>query len=138
MKHNITLSIDREFHSLNPGSGFITLTEPAHALSLSISREESIPQNYTLEQPYPNPFNPSTTVRYSLPVDSRVRLRVYNILGQLVATLAEGLQESGTKAVLWNADGAVSGVYFVRLDAAGAAHEDGRSFTRVVKVMMQK
>ena len=72
---------------------------------------------FALDQNYPNPFNPSTTVRYELPKDSRVSLRVFNILGQEVATLVNGEQKAGYKSIEWNAGSVASGVYFYRLEA---------------------
>ncbi len=81
-----------------------------------------IPTDYVLMQNFPNPFNPTTTIRYSLPEAARVNLSVYNILGQRVAELADEMQGAGTHTVLWNGRNdanvpAASGVYFYRLEA---------------------
>lgn len=78
-----------------------------------------IPNEYRLEQNYPNPFNPITTIRYGLPQKSAVRLAVYNLLGQEVATLLQEEQEAGDHEVKFDASGLSSGVYFYRL-VAGA------------------
>ncbi len=72
---------------------------------------------YYLRQNYPNPFNPVTTIHYQLPRRSHVVLRIYNTLGQEVATLVNSLEEPGDKSVQWNAVGVASGVYFYRLQA---------------------
>ncbi len=72
-----------------------------------------------LEQNYPNPFNPSTTIKYDLPRDSRVSLKLFNILGQEVATLVNEEQKAGYRSVDWNASNYASGVYFYRLEAGG-------------------
>ena len=88
------------------------------------------PTQYSLGQNYPNPFNPTTTIKYDLPVDSRVSLKVYNILGQEVATLVNQEQNAGTKSISWNAANAASGVYFYRLDAG--------HFTSVRKLLLLK
>jgi hypothetical protein len=76
-----------------------------------------LPTNFTLNQNYPNPFNPSTTVSYALPSDVPVTLKVYNSIGQEVATLVDGLQPAGVHQAVWDAKGLPSGVYIYRLNA---------------------
>lgn len=76
-----------------------------------------VPSMYALEQNYPNPFNPSTTIRYGLPVRAQVVLTVFNILGQLVATLVQGEEDAGYHEVRFEATGLSSGVYFYQLKA---------------------
>jgi hypothetical protein len=78
---------------------------------------DQLPESYNLMQNYPNPFNPSTTINYELPKSSHVTLKIYNTLGQEVATLVNAVEEPGYKSVEWNASGAASGVYFYRLQA---------------------
>jgi hypothetical protein len=75
------------------------------------------PAGFELYQCFPNPFNPSTTIRYGLPQKSQVSLKVYNSLGQLVTTLANGEQEAGYHEVRFEGSRLASGVYFYQLQA---------------------
>jgi hypothetical protein len=75
------------------------------------------PEGFTLYQNYPNPFNPSTTIKFALPVDSRVKINVYNSLGQLVKTLVDKEMESGYHEVNFNASRLASGVYLYQLQS---------------------
>ncbi len=84
---------------------------------LSVPSEVARPIELRLSQNYPNPFNPTTTIGYDLPRSSTVLLVVFNTLGQKVATLAEGKQESGYHEVKFDAVGLSSGVYYYRLTA---------------------
>ena len=76
-----------------------------------------VPFAYALEQNYPNPFNPTTTIRYGLPNRSHVTLTVFNTLGQAVAVLQNGEQETGYHEVKCDGSRLSSGVYFYRLQA---------------------
>ncbi len=80
------------------------------------------PTNFVLEQNYPNPFNPSTTIRYSLEGKTKVRLRIYNVLGQVVSTLVDDEEIAGTHTILWNGTSSFgvnvsTGIYFYRIEA---------------------
>ena len=75
------------------------------------------PERFSLGQNFPNPFNPSTTIKYSIPKNSLVRLKVYNILGEEVAILVNEEKPVGTYEVKFNATNLPSGVYFYRLQA---------------------
>lgn len=87
----------------------------------NIEDEEITPTSFVLEQNYPNPFNPSTMIRFSLPSTSNVRLTIYNTLGELIMTLAEGNYEAGTYDVEFSASGISSGIYFYRIEAGNFA-----------------
>jgi hypothetical protein len=93
--------------------------------------------DFLLRQNYPNPFNPSTKIEYTLTQQSQVRLKIFNIFGQEIATLMNGLQEPGNKSIIWNAGGMASGVYFYRIEAVSTA-EQGKSYREVKKMLVVK
>jgi hypothetical protein len=79
--------------------------------------ESNLPSDYSLSQNHPNPFNATTIINYVFPLDSYVKLEVYNTLGQKVATLVDSRQQAGYKSVVWDASAVSSGIYFYRLVA---------------------
>ena len=89
-----------------------------------------IPLTYTLEQNFPNPFNPSTIIQYSLPVTAPVVLKIYNVLGQEVKTLVNQNQKAGKYTVRLDASSLASGMYFYRLQAG--------EFSQVKKLLLLK
>ncbi|OIP55527.1 MAG: hypothetical protein AUK34_12920 [Ignavibacteria bacterium CG2_30_36_16] len=95
----------------------------------------SVPKVFSLEQNYPNPFNPSTKINFSLAVDAKVSLKVFDVLGQEVMTLVNGQMAAGRHDVQFNAVGLNSGVYFYRIDATGV---DGNNFSSVKKMILTK
>jgi hypothetical protein len=91
---------------------------PLSDMVASVERlSADVPEQFIVYQNFPNPFNPSTTIRYGLPNRSHVSLTVYNTLGQSVSTLMNGEQESGYHEVQFNATNLSSGVYFYRMQA---------------------
>ena len=79
--------------------------------------QAEVPTSFKLEQNFPNPFNPSTTVKYSIPNHSKVIIKVYDILGNEIATLLSEEKPVGTYEVNWNAASLPSGVYFYQMQA---------------------
>ncbi|HKJ81496.1 MAG TPA: T9SS type A sorting domain-containing protein [Ignavibacteriaceae bacterium] len=77
----------------------------------------TIPDNFNLEQNYPNPFNPTTIINFSIPKLSLVTIKVYDILGNEIATLVNEEKPAGTYEITWNAANLPSGIYFYRMDA---------------------
>jgi hypothetical protein len=77
----------------------------------------TLPSEFLLSQNYPNPFNPSTTFRYSIPTQSKVEIKVFDILGNEIATLMDEEKSVGTYEVTWYAEQLQSGVYFYQLRA---------------------
>ena len=76
-----------------------------------------IPDEYTLERAYPNPFNPVTTLSFTIPTQSEVAISIYNIQGREVSSLIDGNIDAGYHSVVWNADTEASGLYFVKMVA---------------------
>lgn len=79
--------------------------------------ESSVSSLFRLSQNFPNPFNPSTTIEFSIPKSSDVKIMIYNILGNLVHTLVDQRLSAGTYRTQWNASGLASGVYLYRIQA---------------------
>jgi hypothetical protein len=115
-------------------SGAFTVTSgPATGLERALGL---IPDQYVLQEAYPNPFNPSTRIAYALPEDSRIRLEVHNMLGNIVADLAEGVRGKGSYELQWHADNLPSGVYLIRMNAESL--ESTKRFIASRKVVLVK
>jgi len=82
-----------------------------------LSREFIIPEDFSLSAAYPNPFNPTTTLSFAIPVDSEVILSVYNLQGREVSTLIDANMDAGYHSIVWDANSYASGVYFVKMVA---------------------
>ena len=82
-----------------------------------INPTEILPDQFSLESAYPNPFNPTTTLSFSLPIESEVNISVYNLQGREVVTLLDGNINAGYHSITWHADNHSSGVYFVKMVA---------------------
>lgn len=95
----------------------------------------STPDGYSLSQNFPNPFNPSTAIKFALRVDSKVILKIYKPLGQEVTNLLSDNYAAGNYNISVNAAGLNSGVYFYTLEANGI----GRSkFSSTKKMILMK
>ncbi len=88
----------------------------------------NIPENIELSKNYPNPFNPSTTIRIALPSRSYVKLQIFNTLGQKVSNLFEGEHDGGKFEYVWHANDQPSGVYFYRMEAASLNDPNAKYF----------
>jgi hypothetical protein len=105
----------------------------------SVGQPGVLPEKFALSQNYPNPFNPSTKISYALSVPSVVTLKVFNILGQEVATLFDGTSAAGTFDAVWDGKdnlgrAVASGVYMYKLHATGGSTE----FLQTRKMLLLK
>ena len=104
-----------------------------------------IPTAFALEQNYPNPLNLSTTIRYVLPTEALVTLNVFNLLGQVIATLVNEQQQAGSYQVQFDGKGFSSGVYFYRMKTEDPLRgspkksgQAGQSFVQTKKFVLVK
>lgn len=87
----------------------------------AVLEEKGIPSSFYVGQNYPNPFNPSTSIEYGLPKEGHVTLKVFNLIGQEIATLVNEQQVAGVHRLQFNANSLPSGTYFYRVDIGGVA-----------------
>ncbi|RPI72104.1 MAG: T9SS C-terminal target domain-containing protein, partial [Ignavibacteriales bacterium] len=99
-----------------------------------IALVENTPGEFILDQNYPNPFNPVTKIKYNIPVETKVRIEIVNILGQVVDILTDEFHERGTHTKLWDAGNNTSGIYFAILKAEST--KTGKSFNRTIKMSL--
>lgn len=103
---------------------------------VAVKHESSeVPASYYLDNNYPNPFNPSTTIRFGIPEQSKVTLSVFNILGQKVFEMTEKSLSAGTHSYNFNASSLSSGIYVYSVHAVG---KNGKNFTASKKMMLLK
>ena len=114
-------SLAKTLESFNTGqlttgcSTLLTTSGLSNGLSMNV-----VPENFELEQNYPNPFSSVTTIRYVVPVESTVSLAVYNNQGQLMAKLVNGRMRAGNHEVRFDASKLAAGIYLYRLQTVDA------------------
>jgi hypothetical protein len=118
------------------GGGSMTLTNPAvNSLRIIVDGNSTLPETYSLLQSYPNPFNPTATIRYELPEPALVTITIYDVLGRRVEALVDGQsREAGRFEAVFNGAGRASGVYFYKITAQGQSTR----FERVMKMLLLK
>ena len=128
---------DTQFNSINAGTryNYSSLKNDSYKTGSSNFVENAddntiTPGSFDLLQNYPNPFNPSTIIKYSIPDEDHITIKVYNSLGNEVATLINKTQEAGNHTVIFNGEDLSSGVYFAQLKA--------ENFTKVIKMILVK
>jgi len=121
---------------LGGASAFSTARLFSTGTLLAVQPQPDVPKVFVLQQNYPNPFNPTTRISYDIPKTARVQLRIYDVLGQVVATLVDGIQGPNRYIIDWNANNLSTGVYFLRIQAHS---QDGSGeYTSVKKLMLMK
>ena len=99
-----------------------------NSFEYQVSNSDLIPTTTSLSNVYPNPFNPSTTIDYTLSVNSDVNLSIYDMQGRMVRSLVSGNQDAGTYNVVWNglndnSEQSASGIYLVMMEANGNIYQ---------------
>jgi photosystem II stability/assembly factor-like uncharacterized protein len=122
--------------NVGPGNPF-TLRDPSiTSIIIKAGNAVDIPVSYALHQNFPNPFNPSTAITFDLPSEASVSIRIFNVLGQTVARLAEHADyAAGRHRLDFRADAFGSGIYFCRMDAVGT---DGSARVFSIKMLLLK
>jgi hypothetical protein len=123
-----------DFTGFPPGdatlSEFLVSSYTFNQIPTGVSEKNPVANTFTLKQNYPNPFNPATRIEYAIPRGSNVKVIVYNVLGQEVATLVNEFKNAGTYSVDFNASRLASGVYMYSIKAG--------SYTDVKKMVLLK
>ncbi|CAN5289600.1 hypothetical protein BH23BAC3_BH23BAC3_33350 [soil metagenome] len=114
--------LDSAANNDGPGFGVIVVLADGNVVELGMatSSEEltnNLPDQFELNQNYPNPFNPATTISYTLPEASDVKVEIFNVTGQQIATIVDTRQSAGQYSVNFDASGLSSGVYLYRIQA---------------------
>lgn len=136
-RYNSIQSQGLHYFNFDPGSLPVWMEEVS---------QDFIPADYTLSQNYPNPFNPSTKIKFTIPSvtlrqaqsDNFVTLKVYDALGNEVATLVNEQKPAGTYEITWYAEGLPSGVYFYQLRVTDPESSSGQEFVETKKMILLK
>jgi len=123
-----TYTLETQFGSINPAF-YDAWDYDAKGPATSVF-DENQPLVFALAQNYPNPFNPSTRIQYAIPAQAKVVLKIYNVVGQEVATLVDEVLPAGVHSARFDASSLATGVYMYRLTAG--------DFTSVKKMMLLK
>jgi hypothetical protein len=127
--------VDINLSKSPPDTGVVTLGDmgvmTAQDLTLTaVTTNDGVPKEYLLNQNFPNPFNPSTSISFSIPTRSFVSLKVFDLIGREVTTVVSEEMSAGSYIKQWNAQNLPSGVYFYRLQTG--------AFTQTKKLLLLK
>ncbi len=120
-------------YNIDTVSTFSNLAEAE--IITSIMKNNLLPISFALYQNYPNPFNPSTVISYSIPVESHVKIEIFNAIGQKLDVIVDIFQKAGQHEVKWNAANMSSGIYFFSIKAYGI---NGKNYFQVKKMILLK
>jgi len=103
-----------------------------------VKEQANVISGFSLSANYPNPFNPQTKIYFSVPKESYITLKIYDLLGREVATLAQEKKQQGEYSITWNAERVPSGVYYYRLVAVDPSLRSGQVFYETKKMVVMK
>ena len=132
---SLTLSSDgQHLYTATDGAGIFRMD--LNGIPAEVTQNHASPQTFSLGQNYPNPFNPQTTISFNVKKMCHVNLDIYNLRGQHVATLVDGLKPAGQYKVPFDASGLASGIYFYRIRMGDASAGSGEKFVAVRKMVV--
>jgi hypothetical protein len=126
----ITITVNDQYMNPAASGSYAEIDNLSFELLTGVNDENAAVTDYKLDQNFPNPFNPSTTIRFTIPESGNTTLRVYNVLGSEVATLLNEVKTSGTHEVVFNANDMPSGTYFYSIEV--------NNFRKVKKMILMK
>jgi len=121
---------DRNDELKEPGIFFLGHDSIMGTITTAVSVEEDSPEAFSVAQNTPNPFNPNTTINFSLAQSGDVTVDVFNVAGQKVDTLVDGFMNAGSQSVVWGVTDFSAGVYFYTVKSAG--------FSKTMKMTLLK
>ena len=124
----LVLGADQSLYGV--GMFYYSVIKYSQSIPTGTEQTFMIPEKFNLEQNYPNPFNPSTKIRFSIPSNEFVALKIYNVLGSEITTLVNDNLQAGSYEVDFNSEGLTSGVYFYTLST--------NNFTNTRKMILTK
>jgi hypothetical protein len=124
-------------HATTPDTPDIGADEFDGIIIDGIEPEITLPMEFALNQNYPNPFNPSTNIEFQIPNNEYVTLKIYNLLGEEIATLVSGQLVAGSYSYNWDASELASGIYFYRL-YVGSLTGESRGFVQTRKMILMR
>jgi hypothetical protein len=116
---NIYITLIDSFYNIQSVGSIALVDDIYFDQANDINDQDNFPVEYSLWQNFPNPFNPSTKIKYSVPQFSNVELKLFDVLGNEIETLVDEEKTAGTYEVTWYAVQLPSGVYFYQLKASG-------------------